>query len=239
MRRFAKFGTCAALTAAFAFSVGAGPALAQDGAPPPAAPNTQSDSTPPNQTPEAPANQPMRHTVRANAQPMTDAQFAKVAAQGGDAEVKLGQLAMQNGSSDSVKNFGKKMMDDHMKAGDHLKAAATQANIDLPTGLSPQDQATYDRLEKLTGADFDKAYARDMVRDHVHDIAAFKQESASGTQPNIKEFATRTLPTLEGHLREARAMARDVGVQPRSANNRMGASPANGDPAAQQPAPQK
>ena len=220
MHKLNKFGTCAALTAAFAFSVGAGTALAQDGAPPPAAPDTQSDSMPPNQSPETPANQTMKHSHHADVQPMSNVDFAKEAAQGGDAEVKLGQLAMQNGSSDAVKNFGKKMVDDHTKANENLKAAATQSNVDLPTGLSSKDQATYDRLSKLTGTDFDKAYARDMVRDHEHDIAAFRQESKSGTDTQIKQFATQTLPTLEEHLRDARAMARDVGAQPLHASTR-------------------
>jgi putative membrane protein len=243
MHRLNKFGTFAALTAAFAFSMGAGTAFAQDGAPPPAAPNTQSDSMPPNQAPETLANQTMRHSPRAGVQPKSDADFAKEAAQGGDAEVKLGQLAMQNGTSDAVKNYGKRMVDDHIKAGDNLKAAATQSNIDLPAGLSAKDQATYDRLAKLMGPDFDKAYARDMVSDHVHDIAAFRQESTGGTDPNIKQFATQTLPTLEDHLRDARAMARDVGVQPRNANGRAGAPPpAPVDPATPpppQPPPQR
>ena len=243
MRKLNKLGTCAALTAAFAISVGAGTALAQDGAPPPpvpnSAPNTSSDSMPPNQAPETTANQPMRPNGRTNMQPKSDADFAKEAAQGGEAEVKLGQLAMQNGQSDSVKNFGKKMVDDHIKAGDNLKAAATKSNIDLPAGLSPKDQATYDRLSKLNGSAFDQAYARSMVRDHVQDIAAFRQESASGTDPNIKQFATATLPTLQEHLRDARAMETAVGVQPRNASRRAAAAASTGnDSPAPPPAPQ-
>jgi putative membrane protein len=218
MNYIRTFGKRAALTAAFAVSLGSALAQAQDGAPPPpvpnSAPNTQSDSLPPNQSPETPANQPMRHRPPVNAQPKSDADFAKAAAQGGEAEVKLGQLAMQNGSSDSVKNFGKKMVDDHLKAGENLKAAATQSNVDLPTGLAPKDQMTYDRLAKLNGPAFDQAYARDMVRDHIQDIAEFRQESTSGTDTNIKQFATATLPTLQEHLRAARAMATEVGVQP-------------------------
>jgi putative membrane protein len=242
MRKLNQFGTCAALTAAFAISIGAGTAAAQDGAPPPpapnSAPNTASDSMPPNQAPETTANQPMRRNARAT-EPKSDADFAREASQGGEAEVKLGQLAMQNGQSDAVKNFGKKMMDDHIKAGESLKAAATKSNIDLPAGLSPKDQATYDRLSKLNGSAFDQAYARSMTRDHVQDIAAFRQESANGTDPNIKQFATATLPTLQEHLRDARAMEQAVGLQPRNGNRRP-APGASGDAApAPQPSPQQ
>jgi putative membrane protein len=244
MRKLNQFGTCAALTAAFAISIGAGTAAAQDGAPPPpapnSAPNTASDSMPPNQAPETTANQPMRRNARAAAEPKSDADFAREASQGGEAEVKLGQLAMQNGQSDAVKNFGKKMMDDHIKAGENLKAAATKSDIDLPAGLSPKDQATYDQLSKLNGSAFDHAYARSMTRDHVQDIAAFRQESANGTDPNIKQFATATLPILQDHLRDARAMEQAVGVQPHNGNRRAAATGSNGDGSpASQPAPQQ
>ncbi len=95
---------CAALNPAFAFSLGARTVLAQDGTPqPPApnsAPNTASESMPPNESRETTANQPMRRHSRAAAKPKTDADFAREASQGGEAEVKLGQLAMQNGQSD-------------------------------------------------------------------------------------------------------------------------------------------
>jgi putative membrane protein len=230
MRKPNKFGTCAALTAAFAISIGAGTAAAQDGAPPPAAPNsapnTASDSMPPNQAPETTANQPMRRNARAAAEPKSDADFAREASQGGQ--------------SDAVKNFGKKMMDDHIKAGENLKAAATKSDIDLPAGLSPKDQATYDQLSKLNGSAFDHAYARSMTRDHVQDIAAFRQESANGTDPNIKQFATATLPILQDHLRDARAMEQAVGVQPHNGNRRAAATGSNGDGSpASQPAPQQ
>jgi putative membrane protein len=226
MNRTKTFCTRAAMTAALAFTFGTGVAIAQDAAPPPPAPSTQPDpNMAPNAASDTPAasDAPMRHQPRgaANMAPMSDADFAKEAAQGGMAEVKMGKLAEQNGSSDSVKNFGKRMVDDHSKAGEALKAAATQSNIDLPMGLTPKDQAMYDKLARLSGTEFDQAYARYMVRDHVHDVAAFRQESTGGKDDNIKQFATHTLPTLQDHLKAAHAMANDVGVQPR--NGAMGA----------------
>src|SRR6202042_763344 len=142
------------------------------------------------------------------------ADFAKEAAQGGMAEVKMGRLAQDKGTSDSVKAFGKRMVDDHSKAGDNLKAAASQSSITLPDGISPKDQARYDRLSKLSGTDFDQTYAKAMMRDHMHDIAAFRAESTNGKDANLKQFATATLPTLQSHMKDARAMATAVGVQP-------------------------
>jgi putative membrane protein len=140
-----------------------------------------------------------------------DAHFAKEAAQGGMAEVKLGQLAQDKGSSDSVKSFGKQMVDDHTKAGDKLKEVASRENITLPTDISAKDQATYDRLSKLNGAAFDRAYARDMVKDHETDVAAFQKEANSGRDDSLKGFASETLPTLQDHLKQAKEMMRSVG----------------------------
>ena len=143
----------------------------------------------------------------------SDAHFAAEAASGGLAEVKLGQLAQQNGSSDAVREFGRRMETDHSKAGDQLREIALKNNITLPTDLNSKDQATYDRLAKLSGAEFDRAYAQDMVTDHVQDVAAFKREASSGANPDIKDFASQTLPTLEDHLKHAREMEKSVGAQ--------------------------
>ena len=86
MNKICKLGTRAALTAAFAMSIGTGVACAQDGATLPPAPDTQSDTPAPG--PDAAANQPMRRQPRGEMKPMSDADFAKEAAQGGAAEVK-------------------------------------------------------------------------------------------------------------------------------------------------------
>ena len=118
------------------------------------------------------------------------------AAQGGMAEVELGKLAQTNASSDAVKQFGQRMVDDHTKAGEELARIAADKGITLPTGLDAKDQATKDRLSKLTGKEFDRAYMQDMVKDHRTDVAEFKKEAASGKDPEVKAFASKTLPTL-------------------------------------------
>jgi putative membrane protein len=139
-----------------------------------------------------------------------DSHFAKEAAQGGMAEVKLGQLAQEKGSNDAVKSFGKRMVDDHSKAGDKLKDAASKENITLPDDIAAKDQATYDRLSKLNGAAFDRAYAKDMVKDHQTDVAAFQKEANGGKSDALKSFASETLPTLQDHLKDAKEMMKTV-----------------------------
>ena len=143
---------------------------------------------------------------------VADTHFAKEAAAGGMAEVKMGKLAQEKGSNETVKSFGEKMVQDHSEANEKLKSVADEQKIKLPTTLSKQDQATYDRLSALSGDAFDKAYARDMVNDHVKDIAAFKKEATGGKNEAVKNFASETLPTLQTHLKMAHEMAQAVGV---------------------------
>jgi putative membrane protein len=138
-----------------------------------------------------------------------DSSFAAAAASGGTAEVKLGQLAEEKGSNDSVKNFGKRM-ENHSAANDKLQALVQKDGINVPSTLSAEDQREYDRLSGLSGAQFDRAYAQAMVQDHQKDIAAFKQEASNGQNPDLKNFASQTLPTLQEHLRMAQQMQQSV-----------------------------
>ncbi len=152
-----------------------------------------------------------QHAVpEVNAAEDPDTQFAFKAAAGGMSEVKLGTLASQKGTDPSVKEFGQRMVADHSKAGNELKSIAIQSKITLPSDVSKSDAETYAKLSKLSGAEFDKAYANDMVKDHEQDVAEFQKEAMDGKDPALKEFATKTLPTLESHLKQAREMQRTV-----------------------------
>jgi putative membrane protein len=137
----------------------------------------------------------------------SDRRFSANAAAGGMAEVKLGQLAQEKASSEAVKSFGKRMVEDHSKAGEQLKETAKGEKIQLPFEMTAADKAAYDRLDKLSGAEFDRAYMQMMVKDHEEDVAEFKREATSGKNKALKDFAEQTLPTLEDHLKEAREVA--------------------------------
>jgi putative membrane protein len=141
---------------------------------------------------------------------MKDEAFVRVAARGGLAEIKLGKLAMDQGSNEGVKAFGTRMVAEHTKAGDELKEAAKEENIGLPTDLSAKDQTTYDRLSKLSGADFDQAYAQDMVKDHQQDLRDFQREANHGNDDVIRGFASATVPMIQQHLDQAKEMLKAV-----------------------------
>ena len=148
----------------------------------------------------------------APAKAMNDSTFVTKAAKGGMAEVELGKLATEKAASDQVKQFGQRMVDDHSKANDELKGIAQQKNMTLPTEIDAKDKALRMRLSKLSGAAFDRAYMQAMLRDHKTDVNEFRMESKSGMDTDIKAFATKTLPTLEDHLKLAQDTNKAVGT---------------------------
>ena len=136
----------------------------------------------------------------------TDTEFATKAAEAGMAEISAGRAAEVNGQSADVKSFGKKMVDDHTKAADELKNVAAKSGVKLPTTMSAAQKAAGEKLAKLKGAEFDKAYAEQAVKDHEEAVALFKKEASAGSDAGLKSFALETLPTLEDHLRMAKAL---------------------------------
>lgn len=135
-----------------------------------------------------------------------DRTFLMDAAQGGMMEVELGRVAAQKGVSDSVKQFGQRMVDDHSKADTELASVASNKGITLPTTLDEKHQAEVTKLSAMSGAEFDRAYAKKMLSDHTKDVSEFERESTRGTDADLKTFATNTLPTLREHLQMAKAL---------------------------------
>jgi putative membrane protein len=169
------------------------------------------------QQPEKPAKQTRAADQAKGALASADRKFVMEAAHGGMAEVELGKLAAEKGSSDAVKQFGKRMAEDHGKASDELKQLAQQKGVTLPTDLDAKHKQLRERLTKLTGAEFDRAYANEMVKDHKKDVADFKREASRAKDPDLKAWAGKTLPTLEDHLKQAQDMEAQVKSAPRAA----------------------
>jgi putative membrane protein len=136
-------------------------------------------------------------------------QWAIESAQSGMAEVQLGELAKKKASSDKVKEFGSSMVEDHTSANDRLKAIASQNGINLPAELDAKHKQTMNRLEQLSAAQFDRAYMQEMVKAHKNDVEHFQEGSNQLEHPQLKEFASSTLPTLQEHLTRAQSISGD------------------------------
>jgi putative membrane protein len=135
-----------------------------------------------------------------------DRQFITQAAQDGLAEVQLGQLASQRGASNTVKQFGQHMVEDHTQVNNQLKSLATQKGVTLPTSIGSKNQQAKQRLSKLSGTNFDRQYLNLMLQAHEKDVAAFQAEAQQGQDPDVKAFAAQALPTLQEHLQQVRAI---------------------------------
>ena len=140
-----------------------------------------------------------------------DSKFLMDAAMGGLMEVELGNVAVQKASSDAVKQFGQRMVDDHGAANTELMSLGTSKGVTLPTALDEKHQKEVTKLSAMSGADFDRAYMKMMVSDHVKDVSEFEKQSAKGTDPDLKAFAGKTLPTLQEHLQMAKSVESSVG----------------------------
>lgn len=133
----------------------------------------------------------------------TDASFMRNAAADSLAEIAMGHIALDKSSSAQVKQLAQRIIDDHTKANDQLMSIAERKQVTLPTEPMPMQQKEADKLKAMSGTTFDQAYAREMVKDHRKAIKLFGMESQKATDPDVKQFATATLPVLKTHLQLA------------------------------------
>jgi putative membrane protein len=138
--------------------------------------------------------------------------FIKEAAMGGQMEVKMGQLAQQNGQSQEVKNLGSTLVKDHTEANQKLQQLAQQKGITLSQSGDSKHQKGLDALQSKSGAEFDKAFVTHAIKDHKKDIAKFEKCQKEEKDAQVKAFIDETLPTLRNHLQMAQAAARTLGV---------------------------
>jgi putative membrane protein len=140
-----------------------------------------------------------------------DSAFISDAAADGVAEVAMGRVASAQGSSFEVREFGMRMVNDHTSANADLQRLANERGLTVPSGPSGAHKRHLDELNGLSGADFDRRYMSMMVEDHQGAVAKFESEARNGSDASVRDFATRTLPTLRDHLKLAQDIAGRLG----------------------------
>ena len=158
-------------------------------------PSTMPGRTMPGQTPGV--NGTMNTPAAAK---VDDKRFAKDEALNAMVAVELGKLAAQKASRDDIKQLGQKIVDDRAKANDQLKDVASKENIPIAEALDSKRQSRVDKISKLSGEDFDKAYVKEELKDHEAEVRDFSAEAQSGADSNLKAFASNMLPTLQQEL---------------------------------------
>jgi putative membrane protein len=136
-----------------------------------------------------------------------DAEFMAKAASGGMLEVQLGQAVASKGTTAEGKEFASMMVKDHTKANAELKGIAAKKNITLPATLGEDHQKVFKDVTEEKGADMDKEYLKEMVKDHEEDVKEFREASEKASDPEIKAFATKQVPVLQHHLEMAQKMS--------------------------------
>lgn len=133
--------------------------------------------------------------------------FVMDAAQGGMAEVELGKLAEQRGSSAQVRDFGRMMVQQHTQANSELMAIAQRMGISPPTSLSPAAQAAQMRLQGAQGQDFDRQYVEQQAAAHLEQRTIFQFAANNAQNSELRSFAQKTLPVIERHIDQLRTIS--------------------------------
>jgi putative membrane protein len=134
-------------------------------------------------------------------------------ARDGMAEVALGKIAEKKASNADVKSFAGRMVTDHSKANDDLKAAAKKEKVELPSEVSPAQKHKVDTLSALSGTAFDDKYMAEMVKGHEKAVAALEEECKIGTG-DLKAWAEEHLPTIKDHDKAAKVTDDKISKKP-------------------------
>lgn len=152
----------------------------------------------------------------AQSQNFGDQAFVAKAMEGDAAEVQLGQLAQQKSQSNDVKQFAAKMVSDHQQMNDKwFKPVAKQIGASEPKGPSKKDKKLAEKLQGLSGQQFDTEYIQAMVKDHKQDLKDFQSEAQSAQDPNVKQIAQQGSDVISKHLQmiEQIAQAHNVPME--------------------------
>ncbi|MGV3704574.1 MAG: DUF4142 domain-containing protein [Arcticibacter sp.] len=144
--------------------------------------------------------------------------FFMKAADAGMAEVEFGKLAQKAAKNADVKAFAAQMVKDHSKANEELKALATSKKVQLSPVISSVFQGQLTDLSSKTGEEFDRQYMSLMMVHHMDAIKLFEETSKNEKDPEVKAFATKTLPVLKAHHEKAEPIAEKYKQQPTNGN---------------------
>jgi putative membrane protein len=170
-------------------------------------PSTPSQQQPPSATMGSPG------ATAPTAQNFGDQAFVTKALEGGMAEVELGKLAADKSQSQDVKQFAQKMVNDHSQMGDKwFKPVAQQIGVSEPKGPSKKDKKLIEKLQGLSGQEFDTQYIQAMVKDHQQDLKEFQNEAKAAQDPNVKQIAEQGTKVVSQHLQMIEQIAQNHNV---------------------------
>jgi putative membrane protein len=164
-----------------------------------------------NQTPSPGAQkQPSATQAGQNQKALPPEDFVRRVSADNLAEINLGRMAEKQASNEDLKKFAQRLVKDHTKANDELNQLASRKNFRPAPAMDAKHQRLANQLLTLNGANFDRAFTKDMVKDHEAAVAVFEAEAKSGTDPDVKAYAAKVLPTLKEHLKIAQDLNKKI-----------------------------
>jgi predicted outer membrane protein len=139
--------------------------------------------------------------------PLGDEHFAMKAYSDGLAEIMLGRLAMERATQPDIKAFAERMIKDHTECNNKIVELARKKGIALPATIDAIENVGINRLAGMSGSDFDKAYMKAQMCAHEDALRLFEHQSCKGEDPELKELATKAIPTLQDHTKSAFELA--------------------------------
>jgi len=126
-------------------------------------------------------------------------------------EVRLGQMAQQKASNAAVKQFGQQMVTDHTNLENQLKSVVSKNGTFQPS-IGKEREAEVSRLDKLSGAEFDREYMTSMIQHHQQDISMLQTQGGSARSAEARQIVSASLPVLQRHLTMATQVGGQVGA---------------------------
>ena len=136
-----------------------------------------------------------------------DKLFVKLAAEGGQAEIDLSRIAQKKASSDVVRKFADRMVEDHGKSNDRLIRSGRGLKLEIPKEagvLDPEHKTVRTEVERANGEDFDRAYLASQIQNHQKTANLLLWELSTGQNQELTKFAADTLPVVLDHLEMAK-----------------------------------
>jgi putative membrane protein len=134
-----------------------------------------------------------------------DTKFVKEANQISLAEIQLGKLAQQKSVNAAIKKYGEKLAQDHTRMNEELGALARKKNITLSKELDSSERQHVDRMSKMSGSEFERAFTKHMIDGHEKAIEKFEMAKKNGRDPDVRAWAEKRIETLKEHLEAARS----------------------------------
>ena len=156
----------------------------------------------------------MRETLGApgqTGQQMADKAFVRTATEDGIADVMLGRLAVEKGGLD-VKTLAQKLVDDHTAINKELATVADALGVLLPKKMNKDDQAEYDKLNGLSGKDFDTEYITFILKAHWKKLHDFYMEASVAADPGLAAAVVEAMRTMRDHLGLIAEVAKQDGI---------------------------